>query len=127
MAKLSKRKRAELKEKEARRAIAMEKAGKPYSKHNTKICCHFVGFGGGILPGHAFPTLLKISDEKCVCRNCRAEFPIEFIETMNKLTYAYAQAGCTTVMEARRNLIKNCHPVTYYYSAPNEICYIEKN
>lgn len=125
MAKISKKKRKKLKEKEARRAVAMKNAGKPYSKHITRVCYHFVGWGGGIVPGFAFPTLVKKTDEKCVCTNCKVEFPIEFIETMNKLTSAYAHAYCTTVIDAGTNLIKNCHPVKYYYTGSNEICYVE--
>lgn len=126
MAKLSRRKRLKKKEKQSRRAIAMERAGEPYSKHITKVCYHFAGRGGGIVVGYAYPTLVKISDEKCVCSNCMAEFPADFIETMKKLTDAYAHAGCCEVTFAAINLMNNCHPVKYYYSGPNEICYIEE-
>lgn len=127
MAKLSKRKRAKLKEKAARREMEMKRAGKPYSKHITRTCYHFGGRGGGIVVGYAFPTLVKISDEKCMCVKCKSEFPIDFMETMNILTQEYAKAGCTTVVDAARRLAENCHPVKFYYSGPNEICYLDED
>ena len=125
MAKLSRRKRAKLKEKETRRALA--KVGEPYSKHITRVCYHFNGRGGGFVRGYAFPTLVKISDEKCVCLNCKSEFPVDFIVKMEKLTAAYANAGCTAVIDARNRLIANCNPVKFYYIGPNEICYVDED
>ena len=46
---------------------------------------------------------------------------------MNILTQEYAKAGCTTVVDAARRLAENCHPVKFYYSGPNEICYLDED
>lgn len=91
------------------------------------MCYHFEGRGGGIVVGSAFPTLIKKSDEKCMCTKCKSEFPISFMETMGRLTEIYANADCTTVIAAGKELILNSNPVKYYYSGPNEICYVNEH
>ena len=125
MKKLSKKKRAELKERAAIREKSMAKAGKPYSLHKIHVCRHFTGRGGGIVSGDAYPTLIKISEDKCMCTTCKKEFPAEFVNEMIALTKQYAYAGCSEVSCAKMRLNQKCKPVSYYFVGPGEMCYVD--
>lgn len=125
MRKLSKKERTKIKEKEIKRIKKMAEEGVPYSRHKIRVCRHFTGSGGGIIVGFAQPTLVRISEDKCMCIKCRREFPAEFIEEMEMLTRAYANAGCCDVSLAERELNKRCKPVKYYFIGSDEIRYVD--
>ena len=110
-----------------KRVAEEKKAGVPYSKHKLRICHHFVGYGGGIIVGFAYPTLYRISEEKCKCAICKSEFPIDFMDEMEQLTSAFANAECCDVIPAGEALYAKSRLVEYYYEGPDQIHYVNIN
>ena len=125
MKKLSKKKRAELKEKAVIREKVMAKAGEPYSRHKIRVCQHIDRYYFGC----AYPTLIKISEDKCMCTICKTEFPIEFMDEMRELTRNYRHSDCVKVYVDGETLFdpffQRCRLVSYYYVGPDEIRYVE--
>ena len=78
MKKYGKKWRKLQKEKEMRKANV--KIGEPYSKSRLKkrLCLHYGGRPGGIVPGYCFSKLIPISESECMCCECHKTFPIEY-------------------------------------------------
>lgn len=128
----SKAKNAERQQMEAKRSI--EKKKKP----KIHVCYHCtVGLTPtpGVVPP-VLTTLKKISDEKCRCYVCEKEYPIAFIEKMNKLiaiaiaksTIIHTPIGGSgvfmmTIIQA--TLRKEIKPIKYYKDESGNILYID--
>lgn len=134
------------KEKLDRKKKHLEKCGPPYSKRKVKVCRHY-GYNGEIrsymtrweIPHYqmiytgAVSYLDPVSDEKCRCRCCGAEFPVESYHEMEH----YVKNNCRviddiistpheweTVQRIEETGEPPVKPTRYCYVAKDQIEYI---
>ena len=125
MKKYGKKWRKLQKEKEMRKANM--KIGEPYSKSRLKkrLCLHYGGRPGGIVPGYCFSKLIPISESECICSECRKKFPIEKYKQMESLVDYLSNKGCITDGALIAALSEGIEPVYYRHLSETEIEILE--
>lgn len=121
MAKKSKKQRKLLKEKEERRIKALAKAGKPYSRHKVRVCCHYDVWGGFGIPVRTYSYLIQISDNTYQCAECGKVFTAEQTSKLDTLRNYFATVPIKSHSAVRELLTEDILPCKYYYTAPNEV------
>lgn len=122
MAKKTRRQRKLSKEKEERRAIALAKAGTPYSKHKVRICCHYYGQAGLWPSVRTYSYLFQINDDTYICGKCRKVFTAEQASKLDALrNYFETPISPKSPSSVEKLFTEDIHPCRYYYTAPNEI------
>lgn len=113
------------KEKEMRKANV--KIGEPYSKSRLKkkLCLHYGGRPGGILPGYCYSFLHPINDKECICSVCRKTFSIKKYGQMQKLVAYLSNKGCVTDTSYIAKLSRGLEPVYYRRLSETEVEIIE--
>ena len=125
MKKYGKKWRKLQKEKEMRKANM--KVGEPYSKSRLKkrLCLHYGGIPGGIVPGYCFSKLIPISEIECMCSECRKKFPIEKHKQMESLVDYLSNKGCMTDGALIAMLSEGIEPVYYRRLSETEVEILE--
>ena len=113
-------------EKEMSRANS--KVGEPFSRARNKkrLCLHYGGVPGGILPGHCYSKLIHISDTECMCSECRKTFSIEKYQKMESLVNYLYNKGYLTDEKLIAKLSKGIEPVYYCRLSETEIEILER-
>ncbi len=96
----------------------LSREGRTMKRKGTqiKVCQHYLTFGGGIHSGQAISLLQRVSSTKCVCTQCKKEFPIKVYWRMVKLTKRFsAHSGCTEILSYKMKISEAIPPVKYYY------------
>ena len=125
MKKYGKKWRKLQKEKEIRKANM--KVGEPYSKSRLKkrLCLHYGGRPGGIVPGYCYSKLIPISESECICSECRKKFPIKKYKQMESLVDCLSNKGCITDGALISALSEGIEPVYYRRLSETEIEILE--
>ena len=120
MPKLSRKQRKLLKETEQKKYKTKKNAVEPYSRHKTKVCCHYDAFGGMGIPVFTNSFLTKTTEDDYICSKCGKAFTEEQAAKIDALCRYLETAFPKSHSKVSALLTDDILPCEYYCISPDE-------